>query len=55
MRNIYHIPEAIVDLESQEVPNINATAEKYDVARKTLEDQWKGRSTSMEECISTHC
>ena len=42
MRNIHRIPEAIADLESQEVPNVNATAEKYDVARKTLEDWWKG-------------
>ena len=39
MRNIHRIPEAIADLESQEVPNVNATAEKYDVARKTLEDR----------------
>ena len=54
MRNIHRIPEAIADLESQEVPNVNATAEKYDVAYKTLEDQWKGRSTSMEEYISTY-
>ena len=39
MRNIDRIPEAIADLESQEKPNVKATAEKYDVTRKTLEDQ----------------
>jgi hypothetical protein len=54
MRNIDRIPEAIADLESQEVPNVKATAEKYDVTRKTLENRWKGKSTSMEEAISTH-
>ena len=54
MRNIDRIPEAIADLESQEVPNVKATAEKYDVTRKTLENQWKGKSISMEECISIY-
>jgi len=39
MRNIDRIPEEITDLESQEVPNVKATAEKYDVARKTLENR----------------
>ena len=41
MRNIDRIPEAIADLESQVVPNIKATAEKYGVVRKTLENWWK--------------
>jgi len=54
MRNIDRIPEAIADLESQEVPNVKATAEKYDVARKTLENRWKGKSVSMEEAVSIH-
>ena len=54
MRNIHRIPEAIADLESQEHPNVKATAEKYDVERKTLENRWKGKSTLMEECISIH-
>jgi hypothetical protein len=36
MRNIHRIPEAIADLESQDVPNVKATAEKYDVNRNTL-------------------
>ena len=54
MRNIHRIPEAIADLESQDVPNVKATAEKYDVNRKTLENRWKGKSTSMEACVSNH-
>jgi hypothetical protein len=39
MRNIYCVPKAIPDLETQERPNIKATAEKYRVKRKTLENQ----------------
>ena len=39
MRNIDRIAKTIADFESQEQPNVKATAEKYDVARKTLEDQ----------------
>ena len=39
MPNIDCIAEAIVDLESQEVPNVKATAEKHNVVRKTLENQ----------------
>ena len=54
MRNIDRIPEEITDLESQEVPNVKATAEKYDVARKTLENRWKGKSVSIEEAVSIH-
>jgi hypothetical protein len=54
MRNIDRIPEALADLESQEKPNVSATAKKYDVTRKTLENRWKGNSGPMEEAISTH-
>ena len=36
MRNLHQIPEAIVDLESQEVPNIKATTKKYNLERTTL-------------------
>jgi hypothetical protein len=39
MRNIDRIPDAIADLESQERPNVKATAEKYGVVRKTLENR----------------
>jgi hypothetical protein len=54
MRNIEAIPEAIADLESQECPNVKATAEKYNVACKTLEDRWKGKSVSMAEHMSNN-
>jgi hypothetical protein len=54
MRNIDRIPEAIADLETQEVPNVSATAEKYDVTRKTLENRWKGKSVSMAEAVSIY-
>jgi hypothetical protein len=36
MRNLDRIAEAIADLDSQEVPNVKATAEKYDIERTTL-------------------
>ena len=55
MRNIHCIPEAIADLESQEVPNVKATTKKYDVTRKTLENQQKGKLILIEEFISTYC
>ena len=52
MPNIDRIPEAIADLNSQEVPNIKATTKEYRVVRKTLEYRWKGKTTSMAEAIS---
>ena len=54
MPNIDRIPEAIADLNSQEVPNIKATTKEYRVVRKTLEYRWKGKTTSMAEAISQH-
>jgi hypothetical protein len=51
MRNIDRISDAIADLDAQEVPNVKATAEKYEVNRKTLENQWKGKSVSMQEAL----
>jgi hypothetical protein len=54
MRNIYRIPEAIADLETQERPNIKATAEKYEVKRKTLENRWKGKSVLIKKAVSTY-
>jgi hypothetical protein len=39
VRNIDRIPEVVADLESQEVPNVTATARKHCVAQKTLEDR----------------
>ena len=54
MLNIDRIPEAIADLDTQEVPNVKATAEKYEVNRKTLENRWKGKSVSIEKTVSIH-
>lgn len=54
MRNIDHIPASVADLESQEFPNVKATAEKHDVMRKTLENRWKGKSVSTEERSSIY-
>ena len=36
MRNLYRIPEAIRDLESQEVSNVEATIKKYKLEQTTL-------------------
>jgi len=54
MPNLDRIPEAIADLESQEVPDLTATAKKYGVVRKTLENRWKGKTTSIGEAVSMH-
>jgi hypothetical protein len=54
MPNNHRIAEAIADLESQEVPNVKKTAEKYGLERTTLGKRWAGKTTSMDECISTH-
>ena len=54
MRNINRIPEAVADLESQEVPNVAAIARKHCVVRKILEDRWKGKTVSMKEAVSPH-
>ena len=54
MANTQRILGVITDLESQEVPNVKATAEKHNIKRKTLENHWKSRSTLMEESISIH-
>jgi hypothetical protein len=54
MPNLYRIPEAIADLDTQEVPNVTATAKRYGLHPKTLENRWKGKSVSMAEAVSTH-
>ena len=54
MPNLDRIPEAIADLESQEVPDLTATAKKYSVVRKTLENHWKGKTTLIREAVSMH-
>lgn len=52
MPNLDRIPEAIADLDTQEVPNIRETARKYGVVRKTLGNRWQGKTTSMAEAVS---
>ncbi|KAF8847075.1 hypothetical protein BDZ45DRAFT_607971, partial [Acephala macrosclerotiorum] len=42
------------DLETQECPNVSATAKKHRVARKTLDDRWKGKSVSVQEANSMY-
>ena len=54
MPNINRIPEAIADLETQEVPDLTTIAEKYGVLRRTLENRWLGKTVSMEEAVSTY-
>ena len=54
MHNTQCILEAIADLESQEVSNVKATAEKHNIKRKTLENHWKSRLISIEKSISIH-
>jgi hypothetical protein len=54
MVNNARIIEALADLDTQEVPNFSATAEKYDVVRSTLTRRYYGQTTSIEECISMH-
>ena len=52
MPNLHRIPEAITDLETQEVPNIAETTRKYGLVPHTLGNQWKGRTTSIAEAVS---
>ena len=40
---------AINDLNSQEVPHITETAEKYGVKRSTLSRRWRGKTSSRTE------
>ena len=54
MPNLYRIPEVIADLNTQEVPNVTATALKYELIPKTLENRWKGKLVSMEEVVSMY-
>ena len=44
-------------MNTQERPHISATARKHGIARKTLEDRWKGKSVSIQEANSLyrHC
>ena len=47
------IAEAIADLRTQNCPNIAATAKKYGVARTTLSDRFKGKSSTIEDVNSS--
>ena len=55
MPNNDRIAEAIRDLDTQERPNVNATAKKHSVERKTLENRWKGKTVLIQEANSMHC
>ena len=46
------IAEAIADLETQDCLNIAAIARKYQVARTTLSDRFKGKSSTIEDTNS---
>jgi Tc5 transposase DNA-binding domain len=46
------IAEAIADLETQDRPNVAATAKKCQVARTTLSDRVKGKTGTIEDANS---
>jgi hypothetical protein len=46
------IAEAIADLKSQDHPNIAATARKYQLARQTLSNRFRGVTGSVKDAIS---
>jgi hypothetical protein len=52
MAHNHRIQSALDDLHSQARLNIAATAKKYEIARKTLADQFHGKSTTIEEINS---
>ena len=43
------ILKAIDDLNSQEVPNVNATAKKYNIVQSTLQRHFKSQTVSYTE------
>ena len=46
------IAEAITDLESQDRPNIAATARKYGVVRETLSKRFRGKTDTIQNATS---
>ena len=46
------IAEAITDLESQDRPNITATAKKYGVVRETLSRRFRGKTDTIQNATS---
>ena len=47
------IDEAIADLETQDRPNIAATAKKYRVDRTTLSRRFRGKTGTIQEANSS--
>ena len=47
------IDAAICDLESQDAPNITATAKRHNVDRSTLSRRWRGKTSSREDHIDS--
>ena len=49
MINNQAILNAIDDLNSQEIPNLAATAKKYDIVRSTLQRRFKSQTVTYAE------
>ena len=52
MINNQAILNAIDDLNSQEIPNLAATAKKYDIVRSTLQRRFEGQTVTYAEARS---
>ena len=48
------IDKAIDELNAQLVPNIRATAKKYQLVESTLRRRWKGQTLSIRDAISQY-
>ena len=46
------INKAIDELNAQLVPNIRATAKKYQLVESTFRRRWKGKTLSIRDIIS---
>ena len=45
---------AVTDLAKQDTPNYTATLKKYEVPRKTLQNQFLGKTVSRQEATSEY-
>ena len=45
---------ALADLNAQLLPNIRATARKYQLVESTLRRRWNGQTTSHQDCSSKY-
>ena len=45
---------AVTDLAKQDTPNYTATSKKYEVPRKTLRNQFLGKTVSRQEATSEY-